>query len=270
MAFRRLLTSLAVVHAVEAWAAPKAEPWAFWEPRTPTVEKTVDHGDWQRLLDAYLVTEHPSGVYRFRYGDVRPEHRGTLRDYLQELQALDPRSLPGSEQLAYWINLYNALTVDLVLAHYPVESIRKIRPHFFAFGPWDMEVAEVAGQDLTLNDIEHRILRPLFREPRIHFAINCASIGCPNLSARAFTGANAESQLEDLTSAFLAHPRGMEWRSDGLFLSSIFNWFAEDFGGERGVLAFIARYVPAAAAGRLRNHDGSISYGYDWRLNDHP
>ncbi len=267
---RQLLSSLAMVHAVEAWAAPDAEPWSFWAPRTPVQETVVDHAPWQTLLDRFLVTEHPAGVYLFRYSAVQGQAQQDLQAYLQSLQALDPRTLSREEQLAYWINLYNALTVELVIRHYPVESIRKIRPHLFAFGPWDMEVAMVAGQSLTLNDIEHRILRPLFQEPRIHFAVNCASIGCPDLSSTAFTGANVEQQLQSLTARFLAHPRGMEWRSDGLYLSSIFNWFATDFGGEQGVLSFLQRHAPQSARKRLAGYRGDIDYGYDWQLNDHP
>ncbi len=267
---RQLLSSLALLHAIEAWAAPAADPWAFWEPRTPVSEQVLDHARWQLVLDQYLVTDDPSGVHLFRYGDVQPEQRRILDEYLERMQATDPRFLQRDEQLAYWINLYNALTVALVLDHYPVKSIRRIRPHLFAFGPWDMDVATVAGQDLTLNDIEHRILRPLFRDPRIHFAVNCASIGCPNLSAAAFTGANVQSQLQALTTRFLAHPRGLEWRGDGLFLSSIFNWFADDFGGEAGLLAFLARHAPAAARKPLAGYRGRIEYGYDWRLNGAP
>ncbi len=164
-----------------AVAAPKAELQPYWDRSDAANPAAIDHSPWQGLLDAYLDTRHPSGVHRFAYAAVRSADRAVLRAYLAALQALDPRRYSRPEQEAYWINLYNALTVDLVLAHYPVKSIREIGGGWLLRGPWDDAIAKVAGRALSLNDIEHGVLRPIWRDPRIHYAVNCASIGCPNL-----------------------------------------------------------------------------------------
>ncbi len=260
----------ALLAPLQVMAAPAAKVWDFWLPELQQSSVFHSHGLWQEFLDRNLVADHPSGIHRVRYGAVTRPDRKLLRDYLGHLQGIDPRTLPRAQQKAYWINLYNALTVNLVLENYPVTSIRKIRPHFFAFGPWDMDVAEVAGQELTLNDIEHRILRPIFQDARIHFAVNCASLGCPNLAPRAYVAEQLDGQLDAASREFLAHPRGLQWQPDGLFLSSIFKWFDADFGGRAGVLRFLARYAPAAARERLRGYQGDITYDYDWQLNDLP
>ena len=191
-----------------AVAAPKAELQPYWDRSDAANPAAIDHSPWQGLLDGYLDTRHPSGVHRFAYGAVRSADRAVLRAYLATLQALDPRRYPRPEQEAYWINLYNALTVDLVLAHYPVKSIREIGGGWWVRGPWDDAIAKVAGRALSLNDIEHGVLRPIWRDPRIHYAVNCASIGCPNLAGRAYTRENLEGLLEEGARAYVNHPRG--------------------------------------------------------------
>jgi hypothetical protein len=138
-----------------AVAAPKAELQPYWDRSDEANPAAIDHSPWQGLLDAYLDTHHPSGVHRFAYAAVRSADRAVLRAYLAALQALDPRRYSRPEQEAYWINLYNALTVDLVLAHYPVKSIREIGGGWLRRGPWDDAIARVAGRALSLNDIEH-------------------------------------------------------------------------------------------------------------------
>ncbi len=206
-----------------------------------------------------------------RYADVTPADRTALQDYLEQLQATRVSGLNRDEQMAYWINFYNALTVEVVLEHYPVPSIRRINisPGFFSRGPWDAPLVEVEGESLTLNDIEHRILRPIWQDPRIHYAVNCASIGCPNLQLRAFTADNLEDMLEKAARDFINHPRGVDAEGRRLRLSSIFDWFSEDFGeNDRDILEHISGYAKPPLAETLRNYTGRISYGYDWNLNE--
>lgn len=252
-----------------AAAAPKAKLQPDWDRSDAANPATIDHSPWQGLLDAYLDTRHPSGVHRFAYAAVRGADRAVLRDYLGALQALDPRRYSRPEQEAYWINLYNALTVDLVLAHYPVKSIREIGGGWLVRGPWDDAIAKVAGRALTLNDIEHGILRPIWRDPRIHYAVNCASIGCPNLAGRAYTRENLERLLEEGAGDYVNHPRGAAWREEGLRASSIYDWYQEDFGATRaGVVGHLLRYARPELALRLRGYAGPIDYDYDWSLNE--
>jgi hypothetical protein len=170
------------------------------------------------------------------------------------------------------VNLYNALTVRVVLDHYPVASIRDIdiSPGLFADGPWRKPLITVQGEDVSLDDIEHRILRPIWRDPRIHYAVNCASIGCPDLQAEAFTAANTERLLEKAARDYINHPRGVRVDRSGVTLSSIYNWFASDFELDGGVLGHVRRYASADLRARLEGVETIDGYAYDWSLNDVP
>jgi hypothetical protein len=270
-----LLKSMAVIGlllaAGTALSAPRADLWPRWESHDHQSALRLDHGAWDDFLQDYLVTDHPSGVHRFRYANVTDADRARLQDYLALLQNSPVSSLNRAEQMAYWINFYNALTVEVILEHYPVASIRRINisPGFFTRGPWDAPLAEVEGEPLTLNDIEHRILRPIWQDPHIHYAVNCASIGCPNLQPRAFTAANLEDMLQAAAREFINHPRGVQFDGKRLRLSSIFDWFSEDFGQTRQeLLEHLATYADEPLAETLRNYTGRISYDYDWGLNE--
>jgi hypothetical protein len=163
------------------------------------------------------VTEHPSGIHRVRYGSVTPDDRKALGDYLRALEGTEVSGLGREEQKAYWINLYNALTVMVVLDRYPVGSIRDIdiSPGLFRRGPWGAKLLTIQGRKVSLDDIEHRILRPLWKDSRIHYAVNCASLGCPNLQPEAYTRANTESLLEKGAREFVNHPRGVRLEGTG-------------------------------------------------------
>ena len=230
----------------------------------------VDHAPWQVLLMAYLRTGHPSGVNRFDYAALRAGAADTarLQAYLGALQAVDPRRHARAEQLAYWINLYNALTVRLVVAAYPVASIRDVGRGWLQRGPWHEDNAVVAGRTLTLDNIEHDILRPIWKDERVHYAVNCASYGCPNLAPTAFTAANVERLLEAGARAYVNHPRGVAFDGEKLVVSGIYDWFQEDFGGsEAGVLAHLIHYAEPPLAARLGAFDGELAFAYDWALN---
>lgn len=254
-----------------AWAAPKADLWPRWQTHDPDSTLQVDHDGWDSFLSAYLVTDDPSGVHLVRYAEVTPDDRKALQGYLEQLQATPVSRLNRDEQMAYWINFYNALTVEVILEHYPVASIRRINisPGLFTRGPWDAPLAEVEGEPLTLNDIEHRILRPIWQDPRIHYAVNCASMGCPNLQPRVFSADNLEDMLDAAAREFINHPRGVHFDGRRLRLSSIFNWFSEDFGeSDREVLEHLGDYAEPPLAEALRNYTGRFSYDYDWDLNE--
>ena len=253
-----------------AKAAPGSELLSTWEASVETNAAVIDHSAWQSILDTYL-TSHPSGINRFDYAALKAnaEDAARLADYLTSLQELDPRHYSRQEQQAYWINFYNALTVRVVVDAYPVDSIRDIYQGWLPLGPWDDVHAEVAGMPLTLNNIEHGILRPIWRDPRIHYAVNCASHGCPNLSPTVYTAANTEALLEAGARAYINHPRGVSFVDDDfLLISSIYEWYVEDFGGtEKTVIDHLMQYAEEALAARLKTFSGSIDYEYDWNLN---
>ena len=241
--------------------------WAFWDASDATSDIRLSHDSWNGFLSTY-VAEVADGINRVNYAAVTAKSRQALQSYLDRMSALDPRELNRTEQLAYWINLYNALTVDVVLRHPGAKSIRDMGKSFFRAGPWRDELTNISGQALGLDDIEHRILRPIFRDRRIHFAVNCASIGCPNLMAIAYDGANVESLLNKAEEDYINHERAISFDSKGrLTLSSIFEWYAEDFAPDEGrLLVYLAGHHDLYRE-RLMNYTGNVQYGYDWSLN---
>jgi hypothetical protein len=225
---------------------------------------------WDAFLKKYLVAPHPTGINRVRYAAVAPEDRKVLKDYLQHLQSLPVSSYNRGEQKAYWINLYNALTVDLVLSRFPVASIRDINisPGLFARGPWGAKLLTIEEERLSLDDIEHRILRPIWKDSRIHYALNCASLGCPNLQPAAYTPANTAALLDKGAREYVNHPRGLALKNGKLHASSIYVWFQEDFGGSaEGLMEHWKKYAEKALADALENYSGGLEHDYDWRLN---
>jgi len=265
---------LLALGAAGAHAAPKAELWERWLAHDAASSTVVDHGAWAAFLRSYLVTDDPSGVNLVRYGAVTPADRASLAAYVDRLAATRVSTLARPEQEAFWINLYNALTVRVVLEHYPVRSIRDIRlgGSFAALlggGPWDAKLLAVEGERVSLNDIEHRILRPIWRDNRIHYAVNCASVGCPNLAPEPYTAANTDALLDTGARAYVNHPRGVSLADGTLTLSSIYDWYRADFGGtEEGVLLHLERYAAPALAEALRGFRGPVAYRYDWDLNE--
>lgn len=261
---------LAGCATLEAQVVPAAEPLQRWQRHDPGSIRTVDHTPWARFLARYRTVD-ADAVVRVRYAGVAPADRAALAQYIAQLQGTDVDTLNRPEQFAYWVNLYNAVTVRIVLDRYPVASIRDINlgAGLFERGPWGAKLVTVKGERLSLDDIEHRILRPLWRDPRIHYVANCASIGCPDLPARPLTGATAEAMLEDAARAYINHPRGVSLRGGRVVASSIYRWYKEDYGGnERTVLAHLRRYAAPALAAQLAGASEIDSYDYDWRLND--
>ncbi|MGR5219821.1 DUF547 domain-containing protein [Vibrio parahaemolyticus] len=255
----RFVSLTLLLFSANLFAAPKSELWSYWDNSDETSTQVVSHQAWQTFLNEYLVTEGENTLVR--YVRVSPNDKQALKGYLSSLAKLDPRRLNRAEQYAYWVNLYNAATVDLILDNYPVRSITKLGG-FLSFGPWGEGIISVTGQTLTLNDIEHRILRPIWNEPRTHYAVNCASLGCPNLQIQAFTADNTETLLEQAANAFVNSSKGASIQGDTLILSSIYDWFGADFAQEGGALKHMAKYRPD-----LANFKGKIKYDYNWNLN---
>lgn len=262
-----VIAYLSLLHGGPAAAAPEADLWAFWNTSDPESTVTVDHDPWHRLLTRYVAAGQ-DGINRVGYRRMAAADRTELDAYIDSLAALDPRTLRADAQMAYWINLYNALTVRVVLAHPGKPGIRRMGNGLLSFGPWDDALVTVAGQTLTLNDIEHRILRPVFGDARIHYAVNCASLGCPNLAREAYTPGNLERLLSAGERNYVNHVRGVAFDDRGrLTLSRIYDWYRSDFAAtEQALLGYLADRHDMLGA-RLRGYDGPISYAYDWTLN---
>lgn len=268
--FRLFLTfifSSLVFGGAYAWALEQSTKDMFSvASKESTLE--VDNSDWAFILKRY-VTVGPTGINRFDYATVATEDRDRLNRYLSALEKYDPRTLNLNEQRAYWINLYNALTVKVVLDRYPVGSIREIKSGLFTPGPWDLPIAKVMGRSLTLNNIEHDILRGNWREPRIHYAVNCASLGCPNLAGQPYSGKHLDAQLDSAARSFINHSRGVFIENRQVTLSKIYNWYAEDFGdgSPKAILKHLGLYASPGLKTELEGDPTIESYQYDWRIN---
>jgi hypothetical protein len=234
----------------------------------------------QSRASVILIDEYAGVLERYvdedglvHYAGLKADRRG-LDAFIESLAVLDPSVLEGDgdeDKVAFWVNAYNALTLIAIIDRYPLavsdtdypaNSIRQIP------GVWDDLKFPVAGRSLSLNQIEHDILRARFEEPRIHVALVCASIGCPFLRREPYTGADLDAQLDDQTRRFLRHPRNfrIDREAEVLYLSTIFEWFAEDFGT---VVTFVSRYVGEAEREYLLEATYEIAYlPYDWTLND--
>lgn len=229
-----------------------------------------DHGPLDRLL-ARHVHGAPDGINRVDYARWRASASDltALEGYLRRLQAVAPHTLSRAGQLAFWINLYNAETLRVVLAAYPVRSILAIHPILLAIGPWKRRTLRVAGIDLSLDEIENGVLRPHFADPRVHYALNCASLSCPNLKATAWRASDLDPALDAAARAYVNHPRGVRLEPRGVRLSAIYKWYREDFGaGPDSVLRHVRAYADERLRMKLALGARIAGYAYDWSLND--
>jgi hypothetical protein len=269
--FTALLSAFIISFCASAGlGAPKPDLWARWETNDPKSTTVLDHTLWGTFLQKYLVTTHPSRINRVRYRAVTPEDRRALDDYVAQLSSVRVASLNRAEQKAYWINLYNALTVRVILEHYPVKSIRDIRlGGIFSSGPWDAKLVTVEGEKVSLNDIEHRILRPIWRDNRIHYAVNCAALGCPNLAPEPFNAVNTDRLLDEAARAYVNHPRGVSVADGRITASSIYDWYQVDFAAsEKGLVDHFRTFAAPPLATALAGFSGSYRFQYDWSLNE--
>lgn len=227
------------------------------------------HAPWDGLLAAYL-SGHDDGVARFDYATLRSSEADTiaLNAYIAELEASSPSAMGDDEAFAYWANLYNAVTVRLIVEEAPENSIRQIRPRPWSIGPWGVDRVTVEGEALSLDNIEHDIMRPRFEAALVHYAVNCASIGCPNLKATAWRAETLQTDLEAAARAYINHPRGVTVSDDGLIVSRIYRWFREDFGdSEDGVISHLLQYAEPDLEVAIRANPVIDGHAYDWALN---
>jgi len=225
--------------------------------------KAINHDMWHQVLQKYVSTNG-----NVNYKDLK-NNRKELDAYLKLLQANHPQSTwTEPERLAYWINAYNAFTVDLILQHYPLKSIRDIGGLIKIPGiqsAWDINFIVIEGKKYSLGDIEHKILRKEFNEPRIHFAINCASYSCPKLINQAFTANKLEQQLQQVTIDFIEDTKRNKITKDKVELSKIFDWYKSDFTADGKTLI---QYINQFSKTKI-NSNVKMSYlEYNWSLNE--
>ena len=229
----------------------------------------IDHAGWDALLRKYCDAR---GFVNYQAWHPSPADRQQLDQYLAHLSQANPTlaATPASK-FAFWINAYNAVTLQGILLEYPTTSIKNHQSIAFGYKIWDDLLLTVGGKNYSLNDIEHKVLRKM-GDPRIHFAIVCASIGCPRLLNQAYFAEKIDTQLTANAKRFFADPKKFAATPQGeLKLSKILSWFAEDFGPNQAAqLRTIAPFLPTPAAQSLATSgQARVSYlSYDWGLND--
>lgn len=219
---------------------------------TPGPQSAPSHQTWHEQLQAYV---NASGSVNYQ---VWKENSTRLDGYLAELESNAPTSSwSRNEQLAYWINAYNAYTVKLILDNYPIRSITDLGT------PWDQKFINIGGTSYTLNDIEHKILREKLKEYRVHFAVNCASVSCPPLLNKAYKASNVQQLLDQQARRFINDARYNDIAGPELVLSQIFDWYGADFTKSGTLIEYLNKYaetpIPANASIEFKD--------YNWNLN---
>ncbi len=224
--------------------------------------EVIDHSGWTTLLKRHVQKD---GLVDYR-GFIKDQ--AALNAYTDLLSDNPPAdSWSDSDKIAYWINAYNAFTVKLIVDNYPVKSIKDLNPALSiptVRSIWTKEWFQIGGEDFSLDQIEHKILRKEFNEPRIHFAVNCASISCPVLRAEAYIGDKLNEQLTEQTRIFLADETRNKIDSTSVMVSKIFSWFGGDFKKDQSLIEFLNKYAP-----KQIDEDAKVRFmSYDWNLND--
>ena len=232
------------------------------DTKQPSVVKpAITHEIWGQLLQIHVDTNGMVDYANFLLDKEK------LNTYLNKLSEAHPNDTwTENERKAYWINAYNAYTVKLILDHFPVEGIKEIKNGIpFINSVWDIVFIDIQGVQYSLNDIEHKILRKEFDDPRIHFAINCASFSCPRLHYEAYEAADLNQQLEQAAIDFINDPNKNIVEEGGAKISKIFKWFGGDF--KNGSTPSIRDYINEYAYEKV-GEDADIDYlDYNWSLN---
>lgn len=223
---------------------------------------------WNQVLKSYVQDD------RVDYASLKnnPTELKQFLDKAQSLSSDDFKTWQNERQIAFWINVYNASILQIVIREYPISGGFSLKG--FAYpknsiqqisNVWDLKTIQIFGNQISANDIEHEILRKQYDEPRIHFALVCASVGCPPIRKEAYTGLILEAQLEDQVNKFLSDPKKNFMSEEGIEISKIFKWFEDDFGGLTGVRDFIKKRKP----GWNIHSSTNVDYlEYDWSLNE--
>lgn len=237
------------------------------------------YAGYDALLNEYVT--HDRVAYKSLKSDLVALDR--YLDSVADVPEAQFNAWTEPQRLAFLINLYNATTLKLIVDHYPVKSIKDIGSFFR--GPWDQPVVKLFGNAMTLNYLEHKILRKQYGEPRIHMALVCAAKGCPPLRSEAYVADELDEQLNDQARKYLSTPTGLriDRKMGVVYFSSIFKWYGKDFiakyspatgfqgldNTERAVANFCSRYLSASDSDFLKRGGYSVRYlGYDWSLNE--
>lgn len=222
-----------------------------------------DYSQWSKVLKSNTNLVESQVYVDYATLKKHPEELLQFTETLRELTEVEFKEFSKDQQLAFWINAYNALTIEWVIRHYPVKSIKDTTT--FISSPWSKQFFKIFNKDMSLDDIEHKTIRKNFKEPRIHFALNCASYSCPSLFQEAFIAKKLEEQLEQTAKNFMSdkNKNYFSGQDKTLYISRIFNWYGADFNAKyKGYMNFIKRYIKTPTTFATEWLD------YDWSLND--
>lgn len=243
--------------------------WPQWEVNNPLSKEIISHQLWQDFLNRRVVT-NDENINLVDYAHMTQRDLNLLKDYLTNMAQINLNNYTRAEQLAYWINVYNALTVQTVAHYYPVSTIQEINisPGLFSIGPWGANLITVKGVSLTLDDINNRIIRPIWNDPRTQYALNNASIGAPNLNRKIYQGHILEDQLNHAASTYINSLRGVSVIEGRLIISKLYDWYEEDFGGtKQDVIIHLLQFAKEPLQSQLKHTNTIDSYIYNWHLN---
>ena len=263
MRSRRLKSCLVALLAVSLGASVGAAPIAA----PPSSDEL--YAPWERVLTTYVDAE---GLVD--YAGLKASGMDDFRAFMDAIATADPNSMTEAEQIAFWINAYNAVVMWQVVERYPIDSVRDVGVLWGLVGGFFKQTYPVAGREMSADNIEHDTLRADFDDERIHWALVCAAFGCPRLLDRPYRAETLEETLREQSFEFLGQPRGLQLERDAntLYLSSYFNWYEDDFTAVADtVIDYVLRYAPADDAEYIRTHRDDLTVrimDYDWTLNE--
>ena len=261
-----ILLSLVATLAVSSVASAKESAGRQWPANQQVSIDQIDHSAFDQLLKRYVDV---NGRVNYAAWHQSRGCRDQLTTYLANLSRANPDQQASREaRLAYWINAYNAVTIEGILRVYPTKSIRDHTAKLVGYNIWKDLLFTAGDTKISLEDIEHKVLRKM-GEPRIHFAIVCASIGCPRLLNQAYVADQLQQQLAANTQDFFSRQQNLQVTGNTLNLSQIINWFGSDFGGtQQQQVQVLSRYFPPAAQQLVASGNYSVKFQeYDWGLN---
>ncbi len=235
----------------------------------PTSTKIIDHKFWQLFISKYVVPP-VEGLSLVKYARVTPNDHLLLKKYILTLANINIKNYNRNEQLAYWLNLYNALVIKLILEHYPIKTIQELNlsPGLFSSGPWNAKIVQISNFNLSLNDIKNKIIRAIWNDTRTLYALCNSSIGGPNISNQAYNSLQLSEQLNQASYNFINSPRGVQITQNKLLVSKLFEWYEEDFGGtKQDVIKHLKLFAKPHLKKKLELFKTINNYNYNWHLN---
>lgn len=243
--------------------------WHKWTIHSSMSQAVISHHEWQDFLTRHVKT-NDEGINLVDYPHLSEADLDLLQNYITRLSQIHIQNYTRDEQLAFWLNLYNALTVQVIADYYPVETIQdiKISPGLFNSGPWGANLVKVDGVQLSLDDIQNRIIRPIWNDPRTLYAMSHATIGGANLPKEAFQGSTINNQLNQAAYEYINSLRAIQIVEGKLIVSKIYDWFKDDFGGNtKGLIIHLSQFAKKPLKSHLNQINTVNSYIYNWHLN---